>query len=263
MFLEDSAGGEGGSGGGSGSIPADSNASDDTQTQTTQTGRTQRRLASGGSSGLDALREEEEEESVRQTQGGTVAAARGKKRGIEDVDGDTEMGDDAAKKQAMDDNRVDGGQLFTPNGVPIPANPNSKKPETANGKDKDEASKKKDKAKGAPVGEPDKDAAFLKAVASTKKGKKHEDDFDREFNKLKISKPVVLKEVEVDTAPEDQWKVLEDFGDDNGVRGNFMTICEMPVFRERGNRKEREMNPEWQGKPNFKKFKKVSCVESS
>ncbi|KAH6902680.1 hypothetical protein BKA70DRAFT_1435032 [Coprinopsis sp. MPI-PUGE-AT-0042] len=245
-FLEDSAGGggegEGGGtfGNGSGSIPGDSNTSD-TQTQT-QTGRTQRRLASGGSSGLDALREEEEEESMRQTQGGTVV--RGKKRGIEDVDGDAEMGDNTAKKQAVDENRVDGGE---PRQI-------SKKPVAVNGKD--ESSKKKDKAKGAPLGEPDKDAAFLKAVASTKKGKKHEDDFDREFNKLKISKPVVLKEVEVETAPEDQWKVLEDFGDDSGVRGNFMTICEMPVFRERGNRKEREMNPEWQGMANFKKFKK-------
>ncbi|KAH6904862.1 hypothetical protein BKA70DRAFT_512449 [Coprinopsis sp. MPI-PUGE-AT-0042] len=258
-FLEDSAGGggegEGGGtfGNGSGSIPGDSNTSD-TQTQT-QTGRTQRRLASGGSSGLDALREEEEEESMRQTQGGTVV--RGKKRGIEDVDGDAEMGDNTAKKQAVDENRVDGGeprQMYTPNGVLIPPDPSSKKPVAVNGKD--ESSKKKDKAKGAPLGEPDKDAAFLKAVASTKKGKKHEDDFDREFNKLKISKPVVLKEVEVETAPEDQWKVLEDFGDDSGVRGNFMTICEMPVFRERGNRKEREMNPEWQGMANFKKFKK-------
>ena len=37
----------------------------------------------------------------------------------------------------------------------------------------------------------DTDAAFLQALASTKRGKRREDDFDREFNNLRISKPEI------------------------------------------------------------------------
>jgi len=43
--------------------------------------------------------------------------------------------------------------------------------------------------KGAAPGKPDTDPSFLRAIASTKRGKKTEDEFDREFNKLRIAKP--------------------------------------------------------------------------
>ncbi|EKM57885.1 uncharacterized protein PHACADRAFT_206756 [Phanerochaete carnosa HHB-10118-sp] len=118
------------------------------------------------------------------------------------------------------------------------------------------------KSHGAAAGKPDTDEAFLKAVASTKRGKKHEDDFDREFNKLRISKPEVQR---VD--PEEQWKVLDDFGDDNDVRGNFMVVVEMDLIRK--DRREGRSGivtdgsgrRDWEGRPNFKKFKKRAINE--
>ncbi|KAJ8075884.1 hypothetical protein PM082_021516 [Marasmius tenuissimus] len=109
-------------------------------------------------------------------------------------------------------------------------------------------------ASGAEAGKPDTDEAFLKAVASTKRGKKNEDDFDREFNKLKISKPELAQEDQEDR----QWAVLEDFGDDSNLRGNFMMIVEFDAPRHRV-RTPQERNPEWDGKPNFKKFKKKNA----
>jgi hypothetical protein len=109
---------------------------------------------------------------------------------------------------------------------------------------------------GAAPGKPDTDAAFLKALASTKRGKKAEDQFDRQFNQLKISKPGLDKE-------EEEWAVLEDFGDDRNVRGNFMVVVEMEVFRKEGGRPGGEVSVDWGQRPNFKKFKKVgsSSVE--
>lgn len=108
---------------------------------------------------------------------------------------------------------------------------------------------------GAPPGQPDTDAAFLKAVASTKKGKKQEDHFDREFNNLRISKPDVQE-----TEREKEWAVLEDFGDDRNIRGNFMVVAEMEIFRDmvpRAVANYSATHPEWIGKPNYKRFKKV------
>ncbi|KAK7679065.1 hypothetical protein QCA50_018010 [Cerrena zonata] len=111
---------------------------------------------------------------------------------------------------------------------------------------------------GAAPGNPDKDEAFLKALASTKRGKKNEDKFDREFNNLKISKPDLRKE-EV----EKQWDVLEEFGDDGDLRGNFMVVVEMevPERQSRGTRRYDESRMEWDGRPDFKKFKKKSLTE--
>lgn len=109
---------------------------------------------------------------------------------------------------------------------------------------------------GAPAGRPDTDAAFLKAIASTKRGKKTEDAFDREFNNLKISKPDLEHEEQ-----EKEWNVLADFGDDSGIRGNFMVVMEMEIFRKDDGSRARSshaVNTDWEGKPNFKKFKKVT-----
>ena len=111
------------------------------------------------------------------------------------------------------------------------------------------------KAATQKAGEPDKDAAFLKAVASTKRGKKAEDTFDREFNNLRISKPDLERERE-----DEVWKVLEEFGDDGDVRGNFMVVEEISLFREPGSNahlRRGEGRLEWQGRPDFKKFKRV------
>jgi hypothetical protein len=111
---------------------------------------------------------------------------------------------------------------------------------------------------GAALGKPDTDAAFLKAVASTKRGKKAEDEFDREFNKLKISKPDVQHGDQ-----EKEWAVLDDFTEDRGIRGNFMVVLEMDVYLQENIRRYSRDNAarlEWQDRPNFKKFKKVSAT---
>ncbi|KAL5514111.1 hypothetical protein ACEPAG_2872 [Sanghuangporus baumii] len=103
---------------------------------------------------------------------------------------------------------------------------------------------------GAAPGQHDTDAAFLQALASTKKGKRREDDFDREFNNLRISKP----EQESDAQAED-WKVLADFGDDSNIRGNFMVIVEMEVPEKR-TESSREASVAPSKGPDFKKFRK-------
>lgn len=99
----------------------------------------------------------------------------------------------------------------------------------------------------------DVDTAFLKAVASTKKGKKKEDDFDRDFNNLRISRP------ELD-CQEEEWNIVDDFGKDTGIRGNFMVILEMDVPDNRNCLQRRPVQSDWRGLPNFKKFKKVCLL---
>lgn len=172
---------------------------------------------------LTALMEEEEESTLATSS--LPTQARGTKRKSQPEDGDVDMEDvpprtrrrtedePAQSTQAPQSHaetqttskskpvsqvvtRVDMAQEQ----VHVKEKPASKKPVAA-------------AAAGAPPGEPDKDAAFLKAVASKKRGKKTEDTFDREFNNLRISKP------ELDHAQEaesDRWGVLEEFGDDGG-----------------------------------------------
>lgn len=107
---------------------------------------------------------------------------------------------------------------------------------------------------GAEPGKPDTDENFLTAVASKKRGKKHEDDYDREFNDLRISKPTLPE-------PEEDWEIMDDFGDDSDLRGNFMVIVEIDVFKKGDTPLEPYRvaggRADWEGRPNFKKFKQV------
>ncbi|KAI8977855.1 hypothetical protein BD414DRAFT_539100 [Trametes punicea] len=129
---------------------------------------------------------------------------------------------------------------------------------------KEKPSKKGTKGNGAAPGEPDKDNAFLKAVASTKRGKKVEDTFDREFNNLRISKPDLEWENEYE-----EWAVLDQFEDDVNLRGNFMVVVELPVYKEtvigdgvrRDHLRRGEGRLEWQGRPDFKKFRRKTAGE--
>jgi hypothetical protein len=135
--------------------------------------------------------------------------------------------------------------------------PASASPQTTKSKTVSPSSQKQTKKvpSGSQFGKPDTDDNFLKAIASMKKGKKTEDTFDREFNNLRISKPDLRKDDR-----EKEWAVLADFGDESNVRGNFMVVVEMtmhkdgaaPVHARRG-----AGRPEWDGKPDFKKFRKV------
>ena len=108
---------------------------------------------------------------------------------------------------------------------------------------------------GANFGEPDTDKQFLTALASMKKGKKNEDSFDREFNNLKISKPDVEREVR-----EQEWDLLDGLDDEHNLRGNFMLVVELDVYRNGGSGgrgAQRTGRIDWEGKPNFKKFHRV------
>ncbi|KAF8256858.1 hypothetical protein EI94DRAFT_1762374 [Lactarius quietus] len=103
----------------------------------------------------------------------------------------------------------------------------------------------------------DTDENFLKAVNSMKRGKKHEDEFDREFNQLRITNPKAKKKK--DKTQTQPWESIDDFGD-VGLRGNFMVVVEMDVLRGSAKpaltaRNRDDGNSEWVGKPNFKKFK--------
>ena len=113
---------------------------------------------------------------------------------------------------------------------------------------------------GASFGEPDTDKSFLTALASMKKGKKNEDSFDREFNNLRISKPDIEREVK-----EREWDLLDGLDDERDVRGNFMLVVELDVYRKGGSTGTGMLGAgrmDWEGKPNFKKFRKVSFFTS-
>lgn len=120
---------------------------------------------------------------------------------------------------------------------------------------------KKKKKTAASQGQPDRDENFLKALASTKKGKKREDQYDRDFNELRVARPTQAHMQAAVGAEEDleAWNAIEK---DMDIRGNFLVVMQEIEPRlprepeEVGTR--REGHPDWVGRPDFKKFKKVS-----
>ena len=203
---------------------------------------------------LSVLREEEEEESQMGGINSNPTPPRVSKRRLESVDENSEMDvverelAGNAKKRAIENvNAVERNEVPL---KPPSTRAASKPPSSA-------ITAKKDK-QGAGPSKTDTDAAFLKAIASTKQGKRAEDNFDREFNNLKISKPELEKQQE----PEEEWAVLADFGDDTGLRGNFMVVVELDVYKKDKDKDSQNsaINHAWSGKPNFKKFKKVLKV---
>lgn len=230
---------------GAGSFDMLQSSQSQTQTQSQTQSKTIRSSRGETHSSLGVLREEEEES--QSIEAPHAAAQRGTKRDLDSVDGEEEMGhaaassQPAAKKMAVENvNAVEKATAAAVGRAP------SKPPSTVK--------PSKQTKTGAPAGKPDTDAAFLKAIASTKRGKKTEDAFDREFNNLKISKPDFEHEEQ-----EKEWNVLADFGDDSGIRGNFMVVMEMEVFRKDDGSRARSgqaVNIDWEAKPNFKKYKK-------
>ena len=221
-----------------------------TQSQTQIASRANRSFGSDTNANLSILREEEEES---QSGAGPVGGQRGTKRSLEDGDGDLEIAD--AESATLTSGAGPGPRKLKKRAV---ENANAiekiadKTKRAVVGKPLSTTNIAKTVKGGAPPGQPDKDAAFLKAIASTKRGKRAEDEFDRDFNELKISKPDLVRE------ELEEWAVLEEFGDETNVRGNFMVVVEMAVFNNGGGaRKTRDAVLEWRGKPNFKKFKKA------
>jgi hypothetical protein len=107
------------------------------------------------------------------------------------------------------------------------------------------------------------DTAFLTAIAKNAKSKKAVDELDKEFNQLRIPKPGanpgsnVIKASAWDAHHPD-WNLVNEFDDD--MRGNFIQIVRMDLMRKDGGRKVASGVDD--GKPNFKKFKKVTLLTS-
>jgi hypothetical protein len=51
-----------------------------------------------------------------------------------------------------------------------------------------------------------------------------------------------------------------DFGNDTGLRGYFMVVVELDVYKKDKDLQNSSTNHAWAGKPNFKKFKRYSQV---
>ncbi|KAG2347342.1 hypothetical protein BDR05DRAFT_652330 [Suillus weaverae] len=128
----------------------------------------------------------------------------------------------------------------------------SKAPPSRQPSEQPQATAKSKKATGGGKHVVDKDEAFLTAVASKKRGKKTEDEFDREFNKLRIAKPDLQRE-------EQPWTDMGDFDLPN-IRGNFMTIVDLEVYKYSDRYRKAVTNDACDSAnmnvPNFKKFKK-------
>jgi len=102
------------------------------------------------------------------------------------------------------------------------------------------------------------DEAFLKAITKASKSKKAVDELDKEFNQLRIPKPgapggstVVKANVWDATHPD--YTIVNDFDDD--LRGNFIQIVRKDLMRKDIGTPRSERVDD--GRPNFKKFKKV------
>ena len=121
--------------------------------------------------------------------------------------------------------------------------------------------KKKKNAAAATQAQPDRDENFLKALASTKKGKKKEDQYDRDFNELRVAKPTQAH-LKAAVGVEEDLEVWNAIEKDMDIRGNFMVV--MQEIEPRVPREPEEVGPshpgrpEWVGRPDFKKFKRVS-----
>ena len=223
---------------------------DTLSTQTETQSRGSRTLWSGNEGPILSVLQEEEEEESQIGDINSNPTPRVSKRRLESVDEDSEM--DVVEREASG-NAFSAKKRAVENVNAVERSEGPLKPPSTRAASKPPSSAipaKKDK-QGAAPGKPDTDAAFLKAIASTKRGKKAEDKFDREFNNLKISKP----ELEQEQEPEEEWGVLADFGDDTDLRGNFMVVVELDVYKK--DKENSVVNHAWAGKPNFKKFKKV------
>lgn len=108
--------------------------------------------------------------------------------------------------------------------------------------------------------QPDRDENFLKALASTKKGKKKEDQYDRDFNELRVARPTQAH-LKAAVGVEDDLEAWDAIEKDMDMRGNFMVVMEEIEPRAPRELEEvgmrREGRREWVGRPDFKKFKRV------
>ncbi|KAG9103282.1 hypothetical protein FRC06_011519 [Ceratobasidium sp. 370] len=122
-------------------------------------------------------------------------------------------------------------------------------------------------ARGAVPGAPDKDAALLDALARKEnepepgaaiakgKGNKSGAAIDKEFANMRIAQGNEEKEAASRRRAE-EMRIWEECERDIDVRGNFMVIELVDLIRRNRGAAARSINPAWEGKPDFKKFKK-------
>lgn len=125
------------------------------------------------------------------------------------------------------------------------------------------ASKSASPAKRGPKTEMTKDPEFLQAITRAKNKRKEMEELDKEFNELRIPKannkrgtdPAVRANHISDDGP--HYEILNDFDDD--LRGNFIEVVRKDLFRKDSPKVPQMVED---GRPNFKKFKKVSFMHS-
>ncbi|CAE6442773.1 unnamed protein product [Rhizoctonia solani] len=119
--------------------------------------------------------------------------------------------------------------------------------------------------RGAIPGAPDKDGALLNALAKTEdeqasgsksaKGKVAKPaPIDKEFSNMRIAEEKEKEEASRRRAEE--MRIWEECERDVNVRGNFMVVELVELVRRNRGPPVRSINPAWEGKPDFKKFKK-------
>jgi len=112
------------------------------------------------------------------------------------------------------------------------------------------------KAKKGGDTEVTKDQTFLKAITKATKSRKAIDELDKEFNNLKIPKVRGKDVIPATSTTYDHpdWNLVDQFDDE--LRGNFIQIVKKDLFRKDLGEKRADRVDD--GRPNFKKFKKVS-----
>ncbi|QRV76500.1 hypothetical protein RhiJN_04515 [Ceratobasidium sp. AG-Ba] len=121
--------------------------------------------------------------------------------------------------------------------------------------------------RGAAPGAPDKDRALLDALANKDgdtnsaatsnkdESKKSSAAIDKEFANMRIAQENEEKEAASRKRAE-EMRIWEECERDVDVRGNFMVIELVDLVRRNRGAAARSVNPAWQGRPDFKKFKK-------
>ena len=104
-----------------------------------------------------------------------------------------------------------------------------------------------------------KDEAFLQAITKASNSKKAVDELDKEFNQLRIPKSgapggSTTVKANVWDANHPDYTIVNDFGND--LRGNFIQIIKKDLIRKDLGKARVERADD--GRPNYKKFKKVS-----
>ncbi|CUA76782.1 putative protein ORF22 [Ictalurid herpesvirus 1 (strain Auburn)] [Rhizoctonia solani] len=118
--------------------------------------------------------------------------------------------------------------------------------------------------RGAIPGAPDKDSALLNALAQTEneqasgsksgKGKAAKPaPIDKEFSNMRIAEK---EKEEASCRRAEEMRIWEECERDINVRGNFMVVELVELVRRNRGPPARSINPAWEGKPDFKKFKK-------